>query len=76
MNILQQIKTERSAIAKAKLNKQWRSLSALQRTKALKEYRASTNALNNDVLDALETIKAVLENKNAISPLQNTQRVL
>ena len=76
MNILQQIKTERSAIAKAKLNKQWRSLSALQRTKALKEYRASTNAVNNDALDALETIKAVLENANATSPLQNTQRVL
>lgn len=76
MNILQQIKTETSAIAKAKLNKQWRSLGALQRAKALKEYNASTSTVNDDVIDALETIKAVLENPDATSPLQNTQRVL
>ncbi|MDD3602636.1 MAG: hypothetical protein PHZ17_04915 [Sulfurovum sp.] len=76
MNILQQIKAERSAIAKSKLMKQWRSSGAIQRAKALKEYKYSINAVNDDVIDAIETIKAVLENQNATSPLQNTQRVL
>jgi hypothetical protein len=76
MNILQQIKTETGLLAKKKLLKQWRSLGLLQRKKALKEYNASTSTVNDDVIDALETIKAVLENPDATSPLQNTQRVL